>query len=63
MLKAEHPESRLKSLGLLQMIVIAFVVFSPQFLKRNPSQRIGGGPGDAADVQVKSGNGGKEGNG
>lgn len=23
-----------------------------QFLKRNPSQRIGGGPGDAADVQV-----------
>ncbi|XP_047373247.1 ribosomal protein S6 kinase beta-2 isoform X3 [Sciurus carolinensis] len=23
----------------------------PQFLKRNPSQRIGGGPGDAADVQ------------
>lgn len=23
-----------------------------QFLKRNPSQRIGGGAGDAADVQV-----------
>lgn len=23
-----------------------------QFLKRNPSQRMGGGPGDAADVQV-----------
>lgn len=23
-----------------------------QFLKRNPNQRVGGGPGDAADVQV-----------
>lgn len=26
--------------------------FLLQFLKRNPSQRVGGGPGDAADVQV-----------
>uniref|UniRef100_A0A8C5X256 Uncharacterized protein n=1 Tax=Malurus cyaneus samueli TaxID=2593467 RepID=A0A8C5X256_9PASS len=28
-------------------------VFLLQFLKRNPSQRVGGGPGDAADVQVQ----------
>lgn len=26
-----------------------------QFLKRNPVQRIGGGPGDAAEVQVSLG--------
>lgn len=33
---------------LLSTLTSSFV----QFLKRNPTHRIGGGPGDAADVQV-----------
>lgn len=33
-------------------------LFLFQFLKRNPSQRVGGGPGDAADVQVQGRAGG-----
>lgn len=31
------------------------LISSSQFLKRNSNQRIGGGPGDAADVQVGRG--------
>lgn len=36
-------------------------LFLFQFLKRNPSQRVGGGPGDAADVQVQGWAGGARG--